>query len=175
MGTLSRRWPQLLLPHHLRRAMSCLMDKSSLLVTRGLGAQRLFSSPHFWVWSHAVSMRPHTTPSRSVMSISGRICMPTLCCLVAPPCTLALLTVCRRKSCPCSFSNEDQDHCPTREEVLCMDWRIHPGFTLHLPTDVDQQTGIRRIRPINCPQKVLLKSRALSFCATFVHSKLTKS
>merc|ERR1712113_251728 len=77
--------------------------------------------------------------------------------------------------CPCSFSNEDQDHCPTREEVLCMDWRIHPGFTLHLPTDVDQQTGIRRIRPINCPQKVLLKSRALSFCATFVHSKLTKS
>merc|ERR1712054_303488 len=28
----------------------------------------------------------------------GRTCMPTLSCLEAPPCTLALLTVCRRRS-----------------------------------------------------------------------------
>merc|ERR1712226_918865 len=58
--------------------------------------------------------------------------------------------------CDVDISNEDQDYCTTREEVLCMDWRIHLGFTFHLPTDVDQQTGICRIWPINCPQKVLL-------------------
>merc|ERR1712168_1714810 len=29
---------------------------------------------------------------------SGRTCLPTLSCPVVPPCTLVLLTVCRRKS-----------------------------------------------------------------------------
>merc|ERR1711872_339407 len=39
-------------------------------------------------------------PLRSVMLISVRISMPTLSCLEAPPCTLVLLTECRRKSLP---------------------------------------------------------------------------
>merc|ERR1719427_759117 len=38
-----------------------------------------------------------------------------------------------------------------------MDWRIHPGFTLNLPTDVDQQTRVRRIRTIHRPQEVFLR------------------
>merc|ERR1711973_911242 len=36
----------------------------------------------------------------SAMLTSGRTCMPTLSCLVAPPCTLVLLTGCRRRSPP---------------------------------------------------------------------------
>merc|ERR1712226_1010981 len=32
------------------------------------------------------------------MLTSGRTCMPTLSCLVAPPCTLVLLIVCKRRS-----------------------------------------------------------------------------
>merc|ERR1712062_927987 len=34
------------------------------------------------------------------MLTSGRTCMPTLSCLVAPPCTLVLLIVCKRRSLP---------------------------------------------------------------------------
>merc|ERR1711997_479734 len=34
------------------------------------------------------------------MLTSGRTCTPTLSCLVAPPCTPVLLTVCRRRSLP---------------------------------------------------------------------------
>merc|ERR1719317_1153677 len=43
-------------------------------------------------------MKPPTTPSSSAMLTSVRTCMPTLSCPEAPPCTLVLLTVCRRKS-----------------------------------------------------------------------------
>merc|ERR1712013_169899 len=35
-----------------------------------------------------------------------------------------------------------QDHCSTREEVLCLDRRIHPCLPLHLPADVDLQAGV---------------------------------
>ena len=48
------------------------------------------------------------------------------------------------------------DHRPTREEVLRLDRRLHPGLPLHLPADVDQQAGVRRVRPQHCPQEVLL-------------------
>merc|ERR1711890_149503 len=34
--------------------------------------------------------------------------------------------------------------------------RLHPGFPLHLPADVDHQAGVRRVRPIHCPPQVLL-------------------
>merc|ERR1712013_592533 len=44
--------------------------------------------------------------------------------------------------CSCSFHHQDQDHCSTREEVLCLDRRIHPCFPLHLPADVDLQAGV---------------------------------
>ena len=37
-----------------------------------------------------------------------------------------------------------------------LDRTIHLGFHLHLPTDVDLETRIRRIWSIHCPQKMLL-------------------
>merc|ERR1719464_2338099 len=43
-----------------------------------------------------------------------------------------------------------------RKQKLRMDRRIHLGLPLHLPTDVDHQARIRRMRPIHCPQKMLL-------------------
>merc|ERR1712072_172875 len=52
--------------------------------------------------------------------------------------------------------HEDQDHRTTREEILRLDRRIYLGFALHLPTDVDQQTRIRRIWPIHRSPKMLL-------------------
>merc|ERR1712200_298083 len=42
------------------------------------------------------------------------------------------------------------------EEVLCMDRWLHPGFSVHLPADVDLQAGVRRVRPIHCAPQVLL-------------------
>merc|ERR1711862_255180 len=56
----------------------------------------------------------------------------------------------------CSIHHQDQDHCSTREKVLCLDRRIHPCFPLHLPADVDLQAGVRRVRPSHCPPQVLL-------------------
>merc|ERR1712241_1519845 len=47
-----------------------------------------------------------------------------------------------------SIHHQDQDHCSTRKKILRMDRRIHLGFPLHLPTDVDHQARIRRMRPI---------------------------
>merc|ERR1719270_1891574 len=38
------------------------------------------------------------------------------------------------------------DHRSPREEVLRLDRRLHPGFPLHLPADVDLQAGVRRVR-----------------------------
>ena len=52
--------------------------------------------------------------------------------------------------------HEDQDHRSTREKVLRMDRWFHPGFIVHLPTDVDLQAGIRRIWTIHRTQEVLL-------------------
>merc|ERR1712029_627240 len=57
---------------------------------------------------------------------------------------------------PCSQHHEDQDHRSTREEVLCLDRRLHPGLTLHLPVHVDLQGGVRRVRCLHRPQEVLL-------------------
>merc|ERR1712110_490966 len=47
------------------------------------------------------------------------------------------------------------------EEVLRLDRRIHPGFPLHLPADVDHQAGVRRVRPIHCPPQVLLSQKRI--------------
>merc|ERR1711956_94814 len=55
-----------------------------------------------------------------------------------------------------SLHHENQDHRSPREEILCMDRRLHLGFTFNLPTDVDQQTRIRRIWPLHCSQKMFL-------------------
>uniref|UniRef100_H2ZA74 Uncharacterized protein n=1 Tax=Ciona savignyi TaxID=51511 RepID=H2ZA74_CIOSA len=59
------------------------------------------------------------------------------------------------------------DHRPTREEILRLDWRIHSRFTLHLPTDVDQQTRIRRVRPIYCSPQMLLIAIIITLPRTF--------
>merc|ERR1712212_715512 len=54
------------------------------------------------------------------------------------------------------FHHEDQDHRSSREEVLRLDRRLHLGFPLHLPGDVDLQEGVRRGWTRNCPPKMLL-------------------
>merc|ERR1711878_44454 len=85
----------------------------------------------------------HETTYNSIMKCeltSVRTCTPTPSCLVAPPCTQVLPTECKRKSLPWL-------HPPSRSKSL-----------LHLPTDVDHQARIRRMRPIHCPQKMLLNA-----------------
>merc|ERR1712109_415404 len=49
---------------------------------------------------------------------------------------------------------------PPREEVLRLDRRLHPGFSLHLPADVDLQAGVRRVRPLHRPPQVLLSAHS---------------
>jgi len=63
-------------------------------------AQRHFSSHHSSEWKLPVFMKQLTTPSWSVMSISERTCTQILSSPVAPPCTQASLTACRRRSLP---------------------------------------------------------------------------
>merc|ERR1711997_161161 len=90
---------------------------------------------------------------------------------VAPPCTQVLPTECKRKSPP-------WPHPPSRSKSLLHlrentlygsedpSWLLFPP-----PTDVDHQARIRRVRPIHCPQKMLLSTFALllnlniSFCS----------
>merc|ERR1712228_464551 len=57
--------------------------------------------------------------------------------------------------------HEDQDHRSSREEVLCLDRWLHPGFSLYLPVHVDLQGGVRRVRCLHRPQEVLLESYLL--------------
>merc|ERR1719330_1683069 len=45
-----------------------------------------------------------------------------------------------------------------QKEIIRRDRRLHLVFPLHLPTDVDHQTRIRRVRPIHCPQEMLLNT-----------------
>merc|ERR1712080_684058 len=77
-------------------------------------------------------------------------------CLEAPPCTLVLLTVCRRRSLPWPPP-------PSRSRSLLLlrgstpsgsedpSWLPSP-----LPADVDLQAGVRRVRPLHRAQEVLL-------------------
>merc|ERR1712029_1300883 len=98
------------------------------------------------------------------MLTSGRTCTPTLSCPVAPPCTPVSPTGCRRRSPPLLLHHQDQDHCSPREEVLRLDRWLHLVFPLHLPADVDHQAGVRRERPIHCPQEVLLNASTPLTC-----------
>uniref|UniRef100_A0A915CI07 Uncharacterized protein n=1 Tax=Parascaris univalens TaxID=6257 RepID=A0A915CI07_PARUN len=66
---------------------------------------------------------------------------------------------------------EDQDHRSSRKEVLCLDWRIHPRLPFHLPTDVDLETRIRRIRTIDRTSKMLL-SKTCTIATVFVGPNL---
>merc|ERR1712192_321854 len=68
---------------------------------------------------------------------------------------------------PGSLHHQDQDHRSPREEVLRLDRRLHPGFPLHLPADVDLQAGVRRVRTIHRPPQVPLRnltSDMFTFC-----------
>merc|ERR1711894_175601 len=89
----SKKWPPPLPPLVLRSPMNCPTDKSSPLVMRDPVALKPSSNPHSWEWSLAAFTRPSTTPS-------GRTFTPTLFFPVAPPCTLVLPIVCKRKSPP---------------------------------------------------------------------------
>merc|ERR1712156_826299 len=97
--TSSKRWPPLLPPPPSRSPMSFPTVKSSPLATRGSVPPKPSSNLPSSEWNPAVSMRPPTTPS-SAMLTSGRISMLTPSCPEAPPCTLVLLIVCKRKSPP---------------------------------------------------------------------------
>merc|ERR1712061_361992 len=54
-----------------------------------------------------------------------------------------------------------------RENTLYGSW-LYLGFPLYLPTDVDHQARIRRMRPIHCPQKMLL-NMFLFFNLLYMH------
>merc|ERR1712212_1150144 len=60
------------------------------------------------------------------------------------------------------FHHEDQDHRSSREEVLRLDRRLHLGFPLHLPGDVDLQAGVRRGWSRNRPPQMLLRTSSSS-------------
>merc|ERR1712110_985012 len=96
--TSSKKWPPLLPPPPSRSPTSFPTAKSSPLATRGSVPPRPSSNLPSSEWNPAVSTRPPTTPSRSAMLTSGRTCTPTPSCPVAPPCTLVLLIVCKRRS-----------------------------------------------------------------------------
>merc|ERR1712088_472351 len=80
--TSSKRWPPLLPPPPLRSPMSFPTVKSSPSVTSVSVPPRPSSNLLSWEWNPAESTRPPTTPS----------------CPEAPPCTLVLLIVCKRRS-----------------------------------------------------------------------------
>merc|ERR1719153_2023903 len=73
---------------------------------------------------------------------------------------------------PGSLHHQDQDHCSPREEVLRLDRRLHPGFPLHLPAEVDLQAGVRRVRPLHRPQEVLLNVIIISVIAQYIQNYL---
>merc|ERR1712203_730337 len=104
------------------------------------------------------------------MLTSVRTCTPTPSCPEAPPCTQVLLTECKRKSLP-------WPHPPLRSRSL-----LHlrentpygsedPSWLLFPPSNRCGSPRIRRVRPIHCPQKMLLSTFALllnlniSFCS----------
>merc|ERR1739838_402240 len=60
-----------------------------------------------------------------------------------------------------SINNEDKNHCSTRAQILCLDWWFNLGLTLHLPTDVDLETRVRRVWTFNCSPQVFLNSEPL--------------
>merc|ERR1712008_508292 len=93
---------------------------------------------------------------------------PTPSCPEAPPCTPVLLIVCKRRS-------PLLPHPPLRSRSLLpqrgntpSDRRLHLVFPFHLPTAVDHQARVRRVRPIHCPQEVLLILQ-LAIIGVFVH------
>lgn len=70
---------------------------------------------------------------------------------------------------PGPIHHQDQDHRSPRKEVLRMDRWFHLGLPVHLPTDVDLQAGIRRIRPWNRPPQMLLSTLHTIHLENLIH------
>merc|ERR550525_1274959 len=156
--TLSRRWPLLPPPAPWRSPTSFPTARLSPSATRGSGALRPSSSPASWEWSPVASTRPPTTPHevrRRYQEGPVRQHCPLWRHHHVPRNRRPHAEGDHR---PGSLHHQDQDHCSPREEVLRLDRRLHPGFPLHLPADVDLQAGVRRVRPIHCPPQVLLSA-----------------
>lgn len=68
-----------------------------------------------------------------------------------------------------SFSSWPTDHCPSWAQILRLDWWLHPGLSVHLPANVDQQTGVRRSRAVHCPPQMLLKHLPCSLSVSSTH------
>merc|ERR1712029_22124 len=161
--TSSRRCPLLLPPPPSRSPTSSLTAKSSPSVMRGSGALRLFSCLPWngGLWyprdylqlHHEVRCRHQEGPVRQHRHVRWHHHVPRY----------------RRQDAegdhrPCSLHHQDQDHRSPREEVLRLDRWLHLVFPLHLPADVDHQAGVRRVRPIHCPQEVLLNASTPLTC-----------
>jgi hypothetical protein len=69
---------------------------------------------------------------------------------------ISLLQNAEGNNSPCTFNNEDKDHCSTRKEIFCLDWWFHLSILIYLPANVDFQTGIWWVWSFNCPQKMFL-------------------
>lgn len=65
-----------------------------------------------------------------------------------------------------SVIDEGQDHRPTGTEILRLDRRIHLGFPLDLPADVDLEAGVRRERSFHRPPQMLLRYDLTIFAGT---------
>merc|ERR1711879_1070481 len=92
----------------------------------------------------------------NAMLTSVRTCTPTPSCLEAPPCTQVLPTECKRKSLAWL-------HPPSKSRSLLHQKESTPYGSEDpswLPSPPSNRCGsqarIRRMRPIHCPQKMLL-------------------
>merc|ERR1712226_1262241 len=98
------------------------------------------------------------SPSRLCSPCTLPAVPPVSSCPEAPPCTPVLLTACRRRSPPwLPLPSRSRSSLPQRGSTPS-DRRLHPGFPLHLPADVDLQAGVRRVRPLHRPPQVLLST-----------------
>ena len=97
---------------------------------------------HFKI--HLFSSYPQITISSQILTICTR-------------CDILSLTLCWRDDTLTFVPSSPSDHRSSREEVLGLDRWLHPGLPLHIPADVDQQAGVRRVRPQHRPPQVLLE------------------
>merc|ERR1712217_502847 len=154
--TSSRRWPPPPPVPALRSPTSFPTDRSSPLETRDSDVPRPCSS---LPWNGILRYpRDHLQLHHEVRRGHQEGLVRQHCPVRWPP---HVPRYCRQDAegdhRPGSQHNEDQDHRSPREEVLCLDRRIHPRFSFHLPADVDLQAGVRRIRPLHRAQEVLLR------------------
>jgi len=78
---------------------------------------------------------------------------------------------------PGAIVDEGQDHRAAGTQVFRLDRRFHPGISVHLPADVDLETGVRRERSFHCAPQVLLSTdqRCRMFDASLECKELLES